>query len=437
LAGSMDISMEQVERAVAGLRPFVGRSAGDLTGPELLAFQAAALEIRRAGDVVLSVAAGEIGVRSEEGAGRFARQKGFSNAGQLVAGISGMSPGQAHTLVELGKALTVPDAGEQFPLLGAAFREQKLGVDQADLIRRCLASLKAPDLDLERRLVALAAKVDLRRLRQACLRAARTHVDANAEEAERRARDERYLRFVDEADGMVGVHGRLDAEVAAPLRAYVDANVRQMMQRKRDVPLRVVGSDGPLDPPDTREPAQMAADALAALARWANGCECGSSGVKTTVVVRVDKADLEAGVGFGTCDSLETPISVGTLRRMAIDAQILPVTMGGESLPLDVGRAKRLATEAQRIALGERDGGCAWCCAPASYCDVHHIDFWGSGGATDLRNLVMLCVGCHHRLHDYGWGIEADSNDVWLIPPARVDPGRRRRRIGPARLDAA
>lgn len=433
----MAISGEQAERAAVAVRAFAGRSVGDLTGPELLAFQAAALEVRRAGDVLLAAAAGEIGARSREGAGRFARQSGFSNAGQLVSGTTGLGAGEAARLVELGQVLAAPDSEGPYPLLSVAFRAGRLSSDQADLIRRCLESLGEPGGDLERRLVELAPKVDLRRLRQACLRAARTHNEANARDAERRARDERYVRFIDEADGMVAIHGRLDAETAAPIRTFVDARVRQAMQRKRDVPLRAAGSDGPPDPPDARTPAQMAADALAGLGRWANGCECGSSGPKTTVVVRVDKADLEAGTGFASCDALEAPISIETLRRMAVDAQVIPVVMGGDSLPLDVGRAKRLASDAQRIAVAERDQGCVWCCAPISYCDMHHIKFWGDDGTTDLRNLVMLCSGCHHRLHDYGWGIEGDADRVWLIPPASVDPLRKRRRGGPVRLDAA
>jgi hypothetical protein len=85
----------------------------------------------------------------------------------------------------------------------------------------------------------------------------------------------------------------------------------------------------------------------------------------------------------------------------------------------------------------ERDGGCAWCHARASFCDVHHIEGWAVGGNTDLKNLVALCVSCHHRVHYGGWLIEADEAGVWFTPPAAVDPERQRRRGGLADLALA
>jgi hypothetical protein len=138
----------------------------------------------------------------------------------------------------------------------------------------------------------------------------------------------------------------------------------------------------------------------------------------------VSKDALESGLGLAECDGLEAPVSVATLRAMAVDAEILPAVMGGSSLPLDLGRGRRLFTRAQRLALAERDGGCAKCGAPIARCDVHHIRWWSRGGGSDLANGVLLCVGCHHRLHDFGWGIEVRDGAVWFVPPSSVDPER-------------
>jgi hypothetical protein len=61
--------------------------------------------------------------------------------------------------------------------------------------------------------------------------------------------------------------------------------------------------------------------------------------------------------------------------------------LGAESLPLDLGRAARLFTKAQRLALGERDGGCASCGQNIGYVEAHHIDWWERDtGPTDLSN---------------------------------------------------
>ena len=67
--------------------------------------------------------------------------------------------------------------------------------------------------------------------------------------------------------------------------------------------------------------------------------------------------------------------------------------LGSRSRPLDLGRAARLYTKAQRIALGQRDGGCTarGCETTASGCHAHHDDPWSRHGRTDLDNGRLLC----------------------------------------------
>ena len=88
-------------------------------------------------------------------------------------------------------------------------------------------------------------------------------------------------------------------------------------------------------------------------------------------------------------------------RRLACDAQLTPIRIDGEGLPLNVGRTKRLATTAQRKALAVRDGGCTHpgCRIGPQWCDAHHIISWLDGGATDLDNLVLLCRRHHTDIH--------------------------------------
>ena len=122
----------------------------------------------------------------------------------------------------------------------------------------------------------------------------------------------------------------------------------------------------------------MRADALHDLARHALGCK------NTTIIVRMSLEDLTTGEGLGSIDGTDQPVSVGELRRLAGDASIIPAVLGGPSEVLDQGRTKRMFTAAQRLALIERDGGCAKCHAPPEHCEAHHIDWWDHGGPTDL-----------------------------------------------------
>lgn len=140
------------------------------------------------------------------------------------------------------------------------------------------------------------------------------------------------------------------------------------------------------------------------------------------MVVRVHLDDLTAGTGFGTVDGVDTPVSIATVRRMAASGGVIPCVLGSAGELLDWGRERRLFTKAQRLALAERDGGCAMCGLPPDMTKAHHIAWWQrDAGPTDLSNGVLLCESCHHRIHDNGWEIRIDgagaASRVWFIPP--------------------
>jgi 5-methylcytosine-specific restriction protein A len=308
--------------------------------------------------------------------------------------------------------------------VAAAVRANELTVEKADILIDTFEKLR-PSEDVEARFVRLAKRLRPHDLRRACARELVVNDPAGTEQREREQYEQRYLNFTERLDGMVEVQGLLDKTSAGEWKAWIDAQTRSMFQAKRETPW------------DVRTPGQMRVDAMVMLAHHALKCDAPGSGVATTMVVRIDEESLRSRMGVGTCDSLQTPISASTLRAMAVDAGILPAVMGGASLPCDVGRTRRGATPAQRIALVERDGGCAWCHAPASYCDVHHIKHWLFGGKTDLNNLVMLCVSCHHQIHFGRWRIEVKQGEVWFTPPADFDPTRTPRKGGLADLELA
>jgi 5-methylcytosine-specific restriction endonuclease McrA len=68
---------------------------------------------------------------------------------------------------------------------------------------------------------------------------------------------------------------------------------------------------------------------------------------------------------------------------------------------------------------------------------VHHIIHWLFGGKTNMDNLVMLCVSCHHRIHYDEWRIEVKQGEVWFTPPEDIDPTRTPRKGGLADLELA
>ena len=80
-------------------------------------------------------------------------------------------------------------------------------------------------------------------------------------------------------------------------------------------------------------------------------------------------------------------ISAAEARRLACSAGIIPIVLGGRGQVLDVGRKRRLHTEAMRLAMGVRDGGCTAvdCEVPPGLCHAHHDNPWSEGGHTNIK----------------------------------------------------
>ncbi|SDT00308.1 HNH endonuclease signature motif containing protein [Actinopolymorpha singaporensis] len=120
------------------------------------------------------------------------------------------------------------------------------------------------------------------------------------------------------------------------------------------------------------------------------------------------------------------PLSVATIRRMACDANIIPVVLGGNGEILDIGTADRFFTEPQRRALAIRDGShCHFpgCHVPERRCIAHHMNPWEDFGPTDLANGVLLCKTHHTYVHHKGWTVRMGNHGhPEYTPPEWVDP---------------
>lgn len=129
---------------------------------------------------------------------------------------------------------------------------------------------------------------------------------------------------------------------------------------------------------------------------------CG--GLSATIVVTIDYARLVSGLGAAGLDT-GGRISAAEARRLACDAGIIPLVLGGDSMPLDVGRERRFHTRYQRIALAQRDGGCSaeGCDRPPGWTEAHHETPWSGGGATNVEQGRLLCSWHHHVAHDPGY----------------------------------
>jgi len=219
-----------------------------------------------------------------------------------------------------------------------------------------------------------------------------------------------------ERDGMLHVNAVLDPGRAAAVKTAIEGFVSAEFAAKRD------GRDPGAPDGDRRAVAQIQADALVYFAEHALTCVKDKTLNGATVIVRVDATDLAHGTGFGLIDGLAQPVSISTVRRMGAGGVVIDWLCGRDGEILHWGRRRRLFSEPQRLALRERDGGCAFCGLPPGMTKAHHIDWWKRDrGNTDLGNGVLLCETCHHLIHDNGWGIRIDGTGirakVWFLPP--------------------
>ena len=435
----------QLERIAEALDALMavggGRDAAALTTAELVAVNQAFGALRRQVDAAFAPVAAEISrqSRSELGGESFAKRQGFRSPVAFISTTTGASVAEAVKLVQVGEA-TAPRASlsgvvrpARHPHVAAAVRSGRLGVSAASAIVRLLDRI-APGVDTARLALAEGELVDLApgmrpdELARLLARA-EAHLDPDGVEPSHDDRRAERSLVIQERDGMLLLTGRFDVETGAPIKAAVESVVTGALRRNERA------DDGDRDERSVR---QMQADALADFARHALGCDRAPITPSTTVVIRMNLIDLQEGTGIATIDGIDTAIPASAVRRLAADTQVIPCVLGGNSEILDWGRARRLFSPAQKLALAERDGGCISCGAPPAFTHGHHLRWWTrDAGPTDLGNGVLLCTGCHHRLHSDGWEIRIDgpgaSARVWLIPPAWIDPDRTPRLTGNAR----
>ena len=442
---ALDDAVVALRAAWCGTEGSACANVESLSRSQLIAVNDALGVMRRHVDAVHAQVAAGIAreSRPELGADGLAKQQGFRSPTALIAATVGTSGGEAAQLVTVGEATAprVTLTGEQLPSkhphVGDAMRSGRIGGRAAGMIIAMLTrvALRADRTALdvaERTLAAQAPGLTLEQLAKVIARA-EAHLDPDGlEPMERDWRGDRGMTMF-ERDGMLHFNGKADIENAAPIKTAIDAIVTAGF--RRDEP---GGHDI-----EQRTLAQRRIDALTQLAGHALGCTHRDLPLDdTTVIVRVSLADLRDGAGTATIDGFGQPISIGAARRMAAAAGVIPCVLGAAGEILDWGREKRLFTKAQRLALVERDGGCAMCDLEPGKTKAHHLAWWArDAGPTDLSNGVLLCESCHHRIHDNGWSIRTEGHGaagrVWFIPPAHVDPTQIPRLGGRARFDYA
>jgi len=401
--------------------------------------------LQRGLDAIRVRLAGELAAQS--GPEALPRRAGHASAASFLAELWQISVAEAVRLCEVGVAVRPRLALDgsvlpaRYPTVGAAVESHALGVEAAAVIVReldqaapyCSAESRAAG---ERLLVEHAPGLTVRQV-QGLARQVRDRLDEDgAEPRDVIRRQRRALTLIPQPDGMVRLVWDMPPETAGLVRAGIDALVGEQLRAARDRVPSSLADTGMADTDDRTMP-QRRADAAEELLRHAISCDRpGGDRPVVTMVVRMSLDQLLDGVGAAQIDGIDVRISAITARLLAADASIIPAVLGGAGEVLDLGRARRLFSPAQRQALAERYGGCAFpgCGHPPSYTEAHHLQWWSRGGPTDLSNGIPLCSFHHHRIHDDGWEIDVRDRVPYFIPPPWCDPDQIPRSGGTARV---
>jgi hypothetical protein len=184
---------------------------------------------------------------------------------------------------------------------------------------------------------------------------------------------------------------------------------------------------------DHRSLAQRQHDALIAIGL--NALESGMlgqhNGLPTSIIIRTTLQDLESRAGVGVTGGGKVMPIKDVIRLASHANHWLAVFDEATGQALDLFRARRVASPAQRIMLIARDGGCTKpCCTVSAYgSQVHHaMRSWADDGNTNVDELALAC-GPDNRLADIkgGWTTTINGRgEVEWIPPAPLDKGQAR-----------
>ncbi len=242
-------------------------------------------------------------------------------------------------------------------------------------------------------------------------------------------------------DGTRSIRGRLDAEAGAYWEAILAKEAAPGTNTPDDegCSCRRPGSHGADADPgvparsDCRSQAQRNHDAFKAVGRRALACgELGKhNGLPVTVIVSTTLQDLEKGAGLAVTGG-GSRVSIPTLIQMAAAGahHYLYIYDKHTKESLYLGRTKRLASAAQRIALHARERGCTrpGCIVGGYDCQVHHaVADWKNDGHTNIDDLTFACGPDNRLIEKTGWSTRKNTHgDTEWLPPPDLDTGQRR-----------
>ncbi|MER6939779.1 DUF222 domain-containing protein [Nocardioides sp. NPDC127514] len=352
-------------------------------------------------------------------AGDIAEETGAKDASGWMRTELLVDKGVARSQVKLAAAVS------KYALVATGLAEGVVSQDKARVITQALHAIETDpaasveDLILAEKLLVdhatrltanelkivgrrILAEIDPERFEAAEAKA----LQREEEHAQRRT----FFSSRDNGDGTIDLHARVSRAIGVRLRTVLDS-----LAQPRKLSAEDKGRKAPYD--------RLLGQAFARVVETYDVDQLPRHGGHgTTVFITMSLEDLRKDLGTAALGFDGDQITAAEARRMACNADIVPVVLGTDSEILDFGRTARLAHPVQHKALRLRDKCCQAedCDAPAAWTEAHHLKPWSEGGLTNLANMVLLCGSDHRRIHDPDYTYER-------LPDGRIRFTRRTR----------
>jgi len=324
------------------------------------------------------------------------RGEGIRSPAHWLAWQAGMSSGRAAEYVAIaGKRA-------QFPTITEAFERGELAVEQFGAI------VKGAPVWADDKVLYLATQCTVAQLRK--IMRDRYFDDGTPDEIEAPKPKNRLHTSHTDA-GRWRISGEADPHAGAIIDNALD--------EARDALFR----NGQEDVSNVDALVEMAKRSLRAV---------GSVSRRDNYTVRLH---LDAKANVSTTAGWRLPPAVA--EQILCDAAIVPV-WETEGIPFNQGRTTRVIPKYLREAIKRRDKGsrAPWDTS-VKHTEIHHIEHWRDGGATDTSNLIEISARIHDLIHHGKLSVEGNADDptglTWRdqhgrildnagtpVPPARL-----------------
>ena len=366
-----------------------------------LADQHAAATVLRAADVV--------GRGAQAFNGQLIRL--LAQAHHIKANQGGLTPWlTTHLDVTDGAAGAIAQSAREIghiPELAEPLASGRIGTATIRALTRIARAVKGTNLDLTTTLtatLALAAKEGVGAVNKRVRVLEETVDPGRAERRLEKQRARSFMRVLACEGGMYRIEALLDPERAAEFKAVLDQTVAAWLRARQYDDIEQAGED-------IYSVEQLQAHALVRFAQVFAATDAKARGAQFTpgtvyhapLDPSVDASLVESVYGDQLPRSVAAPLRDPAVHLIHHDENGQPVLLDGQRLDQDP--AARLASSAQRIALGWRDRSCRHpgCGRPSTWAlHAHHVTPYGKGGPTVMGNLALYCTEHHGLEHHPG-----------------------------------